>query len=100
MRLSLFAMFAIVLLVGAHPASGSVLGYFSFNDSPTQPTVNNLAGTPLMTQSGTDSVPGGQGGVAFTLADGQVYPAGKALAFNSGVNDGSNAIEFTFNPSA
>jgi hypothetical protein len=100
MRLHPFPACAIASLIWAIPASASVLSYFSFNNSLTQPTINSLAGTSTVTQSGTDSVAGGQAGVAFTLPDGQVYPAGKSLAFNSGVNDGSNAIEFTFNPSA
>jgi hypothetical protein len=100
MRLHPFPACAIASLIWAIPASASVLSYFSFNGSLTEPTINSLAGTPTVTQSGADSVAAGQAGVAFTLPGGGAYPAGNAVAFNSGVNDGSNLIEFTFNPSA
>lgn len=100
MRPHLFPACAIASLVWAIPASASVLSYFSFNGSLTDPTINNLAGTPTVTQSGPDSVAAGQGGVAFNLPGGAAYPAGNAVAFNSGVNDGSNLVDFTFNPSA
>src|SRR5579884_3869485 len=96
---------AAMMVFAPHAARGALLTLFTFNNLPpgassVSPTVNHLAGAPTVTPEGMDAVAGGAAGSAFTAADGIDYPAGKALEFNSGVNDGANDVVLSFVPPA
>lgn len=73
------------------------LVFFDFNTSPASPpaTESQVNGTPTVVLSGADVDPNGQEGTEYTDVSGTAHPAGTAGAFQSGVNDGGNAIFFT-----
>lgn len=74
-------------------AADTILAYWNFGADAAgyteEVTVQNSAGVPVLTVfKGEGYQPSGNSGIAFTDASGLLHPAGQALGWASGLNDG------------
>src|SRR5690242_1367887 len=96
-KLILIAIWA--LLGGSNSPAIAQLVFFDFNSNPASPapSKNATAGLPSVQLTGPNVVLAGEAGNPYTDTGGTTHDAGLAGAFSSGVNDGSDEIQFTVN---
>lgn len=85
MKLLCYILVLGLLCLGAASSGAATLVMYDFNNLPT--STNSATGFSTLSLTGGNLVNGGQAGTAYTDTSGGNHVAGRAAAWNSGVND-------------